>query len=84
MQRGNESVSQIEYRSILKLSAAMPFSFIEDHIKSTESYKNWMQPLTSTGNARNDDMRARLITNLGQNSDLIELNLETSSMMFFR
>ena len=28
--------------------------------------------------------QARLVTNLGQNSDLIEMSLETSSLMFFK
>ena len=28
--------------------------------------------------------KARLVTNLGQNSDLIEMSLETSSLMFFK
>ena len=63
----------------------MPFSFVSDHIKSTDGYKNWMQPLTQSSEQKSsDETRARLITSLGQNSDLIELNLETSSMMFFR
>lgn len=31
-----------------------------------------------------NDRHARLITSLGQNTDLIELELETSSMVFFR
>ena len=61
----------------------MPFSFIEDYIKNTDGYKDWMQPLTKQAD-QNDDTKARLITSLGTNSDLIELNLETASMMFFR
>ena len=83
IQRAGESISQIEFRSILKFSAAMPFSFIEDYIKNTDGYKDWMQPLTKQAD-QNDDTKARLITSLGTNSDLIELNLETASMMFFR
>ena len=42
----SESVSQIEFRTLLKLTKEMPFSFIVDHIRSTENYKNWMSPLT--------------------------------------
>jgi len=61
----------------------MPFSFLSDHIGNTDGYSKWMQPLTQTGEGRSDS-RARLVTSLGQNSDLIELVLETSSMMFFR
>ena len=81
--RGAEQISQIEYRTLLKLSASIPMSFITDHLKSTDGYKNWMQPLTqASGNS--SDSRARLVTSLGENSDLIELSLETSSMMFFR
>ena len=62
----------------------MPMSFITDHLKSTDGYKNWMQPLTQTSSGGTNDSRARLVTSLGENSDLIELSLETSSMMFFR
>ena len=43
----NESISQIEFRSILKLSAAMPFSFVEERVRDIDGYKNWMQPVTT-------------------------------------
>ena len=56
----------------------MPFSFITDHIKNTDDYIKWMQPGQSTA------QKSRLISNLGLNSDLIEISLETSSLMFFK
>ena len=54
----------------------MPFEFLSAQINCTDNYCQWMSPLTSS--------KARLVTSLGHNSDLIELGLETSSMMFFK
>ena len=60
----------------------MPFSFVTDHIRNSDGYKNWMPPLTQQTSGQGETS-AKLITNLGVNSDLIEMQLETSSMMFF-
>ena len=75
----NESpVCRIEFRTVLVLNSNMPFSFIEDQLKDTDSYTKWLQP------SQPNNSKARLITKLTQNSDLVEISLETSSLMFFK
>ena len=86
IKKNSVQVNQVEYRALLNLSWSMPLSFIVDQIMKTDSYSQWMQPMTATGGdtQTQGESRARLVTSLGENSDLIELNLETSSMMFFK
>ena len=72
------SVCRIEFRTVLVLNSNMPFSFIEDQLKDTDSYTKWLQP------SQRNNSKARLVTKLAQNSDLVEISLETSSLMFFK
>lgn len=65
----------------------MSMNFISDVLTNINKYQEWFIPQMNQATPFNNESNfqvARLVTNLGATSDLIEVNIETASYYVFR